>query len=120
MELLALGLVIGIILHKIWTHVMIAMTLREMKRNGIDLQEIFQDAETKNMQEPEMITARLEQHNGTFLLYDTNTSEFIAQGMNAAEIEHQVNVMRPNHSVIVTDSDPEVLNRYRETKTVNA
>lgn len=119
MEIFFLGVVVGVILHQIYVKFVVWQTLREMKRNGIDFEDLF-DQNLRSDRQDQVVKARLEQHGNLFLLYDAVTSEFIAQGNSATEIEGQVNQVRPNQAVIVIDSDPAVLARYRKTKPADA
>lgn len=64
-----------------------------------------------------VIPARLDEHNGIFLLHRIDNNEFLAQGTSAAELERRtLERIGSDGMIVVTDSDAGVLSRYRISK----
>ena len=114
-ESFVLGVFVGIILSYIAVRIMIWVTLRQIERQGIVIEALLEKMREKQQQ---VIEARLEQHQGEFFLYRVDNGEFIAQGRTAQEITERTDRRIHDRPVVVTQSDSEVMERYRATKTV--
>lgn len=111
-----LGIFTGILIHYITMRIVVWATLRQMERRGIEIenlvQKIRQDAQAL------VVEARLEEHQGEFFLYRVDNGEFIAQGTTAREIQDRTEKRITGRAVVVTESDDEVMERYRATKNL--
>lgn len=108
--------VLGILAHQIWVKLVVWHTLREMRRAGIDIEDILREAGgEKSHDEPKIVPARLEEYQGQFFLYHSETNEFIAQGATEKEVSAHTDANVPNCAVVVTQADHDVLERFRAT-----
>ena len=101
---------LGIFAHQIWVKIVVWHTLREMRRAGIDIDELLRD-------EPEVVSesrveCRLEQHEGMWILYRKDTDEFVAQGRTQEELHSAVKSRFPDKFVYASDVDDEIRQRY--------
>jgi hypothetical protein len=101
MELLILGFILGIAAHILWVKIVVWHTLRELRRNGIDIEELLSEkdepAPTRNVE------CRLEQHDGVWMLYRKDNNEFVAQGRSKQELSDAVERRYPDQFVIATE-----------------
>ena len=58
------------------------------------------------------VEAKVEEYHGQFYLFNKTTDEFLAQGYTAAEIADK---MKKPLQVSVTEGDPDVIQRFRNT-----
>lgn len=108
------GLIMGMALSYIIHRIIIWTTLRQMEREGIEIDELLERVKKKVAER--VVQARLEEHQGVFYLYRLDNGQFIAQGRTHDEIERLTELRIPNLSVYVTEADEAVLERYRATK----
>jgi hypothetical protein len=113
-EGILLGILLGLLIAYIAMRVMVWTTLRQMERQGIEIENLVQ--KIKQDAQASVIEARLEEHRGEFFLYRKDTGEFIAQGATAQEITERTDQRIHHMPVVVTEADEGVLERYRATK----
>jgi hypothetical protein len=101
---------LGIFAHQIWVKIVVWHTLREMRRAGIDIEELLRD-DAEPVQDTR-VECRLEEHEGTWFLYRKDNDEFVAQGRNKQELSDAVTSRFPDKLVIATDIDDEVRQRF--------
>ena len=101
---------LGIVAHQIWVKIVVWHTLREMRRAGIDIEELLRD-ETETVKDTR-VECRLEEHEGIWFLYRKDTGEFVAQGHNQQELADAVTSRFPDKFVVATDIDDEVRQRF--------
>jgi len=101
---------LGIVAHQIWVKIVVWHTLREMRRAGINIEELFRD-ETETVKDTR-VECRLEEHEGTWFLYRKDTGEFVAQGRTKQELSDAVTSRFPDKLVVATDIDDEVRQRF--------
>jgi hypothetical protein len=111
-----LGICVGMGMAYVIMRMVIWVTLRQMERRGIEIENLVQ--KIKQDAQALVIEARLEEHQGEFFLFRKDTGEFIAQGATAQEITERTEKRILGRAVVVTESDDEVMERYRATKTV--
>ena len=109
-----IGFAMGMALSYIIQRIIIWATLRQMEREGIEIDELLERAKQKVAEK--VVQARLEEHHGVFYLYRVDNGEFIAQGSSHAEVERLTELRIPNLPVYVTEADEAVMERYRATK----
>ena len=110
------GFVIGLAVSYIITRVIVWLTLKQIEREGIEVEELLERVKKKVAEK--VVQARLEEHQGVFYLYRIDNGEFIAQGRSHVEVERLTELRIPNLPVYVTEADDAVMERYRATKTV--
>jgi hypothetical protein len=101
---------LGIFAHQLWVKIVVWHTLREMRRAGIDIEELLRD-ETEPVKDTR-VECRLEEHQGMWFLYRKDTGEFVAQGRNKQELADAVTSRFPDKLVVATDIDDEVRQRF--------
>ena len=114
MVMFILGFCLGLLVAYVIVKIMIWSTLRQLERDNIEIDELMTRI-TKKI-EDNIISARMEEHQGQFYLFRTDNNEFIAQGSTADEVDAHTDSRFGKKSVIVTDADPSVLSRYLATK----
>lgn len=72
------------------------------------------EAELKQISES-VIEAKVEEYHGQFYLFDKETDVFVGQGYTAKEIADKLN---KNLRIYVTEGEPEVIRRFKETPSV--
>ena len=77
MENLLLGIIIGILAHKLWVKLVVWYTLREMKQAGIDIDALLEEAEDDD--KSATMHVRLEFDRDQYFLYNADTQTFMAQ-----------------------------------------
>ena len=113
-ELLVIGIavtafVLGVIAHQIWIKIVVWHTLREMRRAGIDIEELFDKPEPEVNRD---IACRLEQHDDIWFLYNVDNNEFVAQGRTRQELDAAVAQRFPDRRVVVKGVDENVRVRF--------
>ena len=111
-----IGFVLGMALSYIIHRFIVWSTLKQMEREGIEIDELLERVKQKVAEK--VVQARLEEHQGVFYLYRVDTGEFIAQGSSHAEVERLTELRIPNLPVYVTEADEAVMERYRATQNV--
>ena len=101
MEFLILGLVLGIAAHILWVRIVVWHTLREMRRAGIDIEELLSKQDELSVSSD--VECRLEQHDGFWILYRKDNNEFVAQGSSKQELADAVELRYPGKFVIATE-----------------
>ena len=101
---------LGIVAHQIWVKIVVWHTLREMRRAGIDIEELLRD-ETETVQDTR-VECSLEEHQGMWFLYRKDTGEFVAQGRNKQELHDAVQSRFPDKFVYASDIDDETRQRF--------
>jgi len=92
---------LGIMTHQIWVKLVVWHTLREMRRAGIDIEELLREEE--EVGDDNRVECRLEEHEGTWFLYRKDNNEFVAQGRNKQELSEAVEKRYPHQFVIATE-----------------
>jgi ribosome-binding ATPase YchF (GTP1/OBG family) len=69
------------------------------------------EEQTKNI-----ISARVEQHDGVFYVYNVSDNSFIAQGNSVQEIRESIESRMKDATVLVTEGDESVLAALKETR----
>ena len=69
------------------------------------------EEQTKNI-----ISARVEQHDGIFYVYNVSDNSFIAQGNSIQEIREGIESRMKDATVLVTEGDESVLAALKETR----
>lgn len=118
---LIIGLLLGLALAWAWQKFVIWHTLRLLERDGVDIQQVMDDirGQGQSQRQPQVINARMEEHQGQFYLYHADTNEFIAQGATAQDLDQRTDQRYGHQPVVITDIDPQTLERYRSTKTTS-
>ena len=101
---------LGIVAHQIWVKIVVWHTLREMRRAGIDIDELLRDDE--EVVKDTRVECRLEEHQGIWFLYRKDTGEFVAQGRTEQELGEAVKARFPNKFVYASDVDDELRQKY--------
>lgn len=109
-----LGLAVGVAVSYLITRLIVWMTLRQIEREGIEVEQLIQSMKQKVQER--IVQARLEEHQGMFYLYRVDNDEFIAQGRTHDEIQRITDQRLPDLPVYVTEAEDSVLERYRATK----
>jgi len=111
-----LGFCAGVLVSYLWVKFIVWSTMRQIEKEGIEIKELM--ARLQKQKKDMIVEARLEEHQGEFFLYRVDNGEFIAQGVTAKEISDRTDARIRDHAVVVTQSDAEVMERYRATKTL--
>ena len=109
-----IGFVMGIALSYLIHRFIVWSTLKQMEREGIEIDELLERVKKKVAES--VVQARLEEHQGIFYLYRLDNGEFIAQGSSHDEVERLTELRIPNLPVYVTEADEAVMERYRATQ----
>ena len=113
-EIIMLGIAVGafglgIFAHQIWVKIVVWHTLREMRRAGINIEELLREEEPAVSRD---IACRLEQHDGIWFLYNADNNEFVAQGRTRRELDEAVAQRFPDRRVVARDVDEEIRARF--------
>lgn len=114
LEGFVLGLGVGVLTSYIIVKIVVWVTIRQIQRQGIEIEQFIN--QLRQHSKDILVEARLEEHHGEFYLYRVDNGEFIAQGTTAQEITERTDQRIRDKTVVVTESDAEVLSRYRATK----
>ena len=109
-----LGFCLGFLVAYGIVKIVVWSTLRQLDRDNIKVDELIDKMKQKI--EDKIIAARMEEHQGVFYLYRADNNEFIAQGINADEIDEKTMQRFGKKSVVVTDAEDQVLSRYLATR----
>jgi hypothetical protein len=105
-----LGIVVGaFLLYQLMTFV----ADRLIEKSGGDLDR-YLDEQLK-LSAPELNTtqANVEEIDGVFYLFDSNTSEFIAQGTTLSELKQRAKQCLATGVLIIGSTDPEVISKLK-------
>lgn len=116
MENLLLGIIIGILAHQLWVKLVVWYTLQEMKQAGIDINALLEESEDDG--KPTTVCVRLEFERDQYFLYDADTQTFMAQGRDYQEIWDKIKPMVRGQTVVVTEGEHGVIERFHKTKPV--
>jgi hypothetical protein len=116
MELLVIGVIAGVLIHKLWVKLVVWHTLREMKQAGIDINALLEQAEDDG--KPAAVCVRLEFERDQYFLYNADTQTFMAQGRDYQEIWEKIKPMVQGQTVVVTEGEDSVIERFHKTKSV--
>ncbi len=109
-----LGFCLGLLVAYVTVKIVVWSTLRQLEQDNIEVDELIDKMKQKI--ENNIITARMEEHQGLFYVYRADNNEFIAQGATADEIDEKTMQRFGKKSVIVTDAEDQVLSRYLATR----
>ena len=104
-----MAFVLGVMAHQIWVKIVVWHTLREMRRSGINIEELFDKPEPEMNQD---IACRLEQHDGIWFLYNADNNEFVAQGRTRQELDAAVAQRFPDRRVVAKGVNDEIRARF--------
>lgn len=105
-----LGMAIGaFLLYQLMTFV----ADRLIEKSGGDLDRYLN--EQLKIANPELDTtqANVEEIDGVFYLFDSNTSEFIAQGTTLSELKQRAKQCLTTSALIIGSTDPDVINKLK-------
>ena len=96
----AAGVIIGYVVLRILVHIAVSRTERELELLARAV-EIYQAS---------TISARVEQIDGVFYVYDTRDGSFLAQGQTVTELRSRIEARVKHARVLVTEGEESVLN----------
>lgn len=104
-----LGLLTGFVVSYVVARYLMWLALQQARQQILTMiQEVEQDAPT--------VRVTVEQHNGTFLLYDADNN-FLAQGETLQDLRARIDHKFSDQThVIITSTDSDVLARLQGTK----
>lgn len=106
-----IGLVVGAFLLYQW---LAFVANRLIEKSGRDLDQLLQDQiKESTVQELAITEARVEEINGMFYLFDSNTNMFIAQGTTLSELKQHAKQCLNSSAVIISSTDPEVISKLK-------
>lgn len=95
----------------IWQFIVRPWVMRRLERKIAEL-ELVLEKTVENI-----VEAKIEEHHGQFYLFDKTTDTFLAQGFTAQEIADK---MKKTLQVYVTEGDPDVIQRFKNTVPADA
>jgi len=105
-----LGMVIGAFL---LYHVMTAIATRLIEKSGGSIDRFLDDQLKTTDSEFNTTEASVEEINGVFYLFDSNTSEFIAQGATLTELKERAKQCLNTSALIISSTDPDVISKLK-------
>ena len=97
---MAAGVIVGYMVLRILVHVALARAEKELRLLAQAV-EIYQAS---------TISARVEQIDGVFYVYDTRDGSFLAQGETVTELRSRIEARVKHARVLVTEGEESVLN----------
>jgi uncharacterized protein (DUF2344 family) len=76
-------------------------------------QQINQLVQQLKQEMSQIVTARVEEHDGMFYVYDSENNNFLAQGENISVLQERIESRIKNARVYVTQGDPDVIARLK-------
>jgi hypothetical protein len=107
MEQFLIGMFAGIVLAVIVGRWILARATAQAE------QQIEQIIQQLKQEIDQTITARVEEHDGMFYVYDSENNNFLAQGENLEVLKQRIESRIKNARVYVTQGDPDVIARLK-------
>lgn len=104
-----LGMIAGAFLFYIGLRIFLGIAMRQLQSR---LEEL---AHTLEENQRNLIEAKVEEHNGTFYVYNTKDQSFIVQGTTMKEVREAIDAKFKGVSINITQGDKDVLARLLAT-----
>lgn len=109
---LLLGMMIGIGISVAITYIILDRAARRADEELTALIESIQE------QQKNSISARVEEHDGVYYVYNIRDNSFLAQGSNLNELKDRIESRVKDVRVFVTEGDADVLQRLKSTQNI--
>ena len=106
------GLVFGIALTLVAVRILLTIAVR---RAEATIQALEQAIDALNSS---TITARVEEHDGVFYVYNADDDTFLVQGSSMNELQEKLESQYQNKNIVVTQGDESVMARLKNTGAV--
>jgi uncharacterized membrane-anchored protein YhcB (DUF1043 family) len=124
MEMFIIGMVVGFALAWLIIRLMVESALDRAQKNLGEIefekliQHMEQELEQKNsteLQDTDKIKVTLERHNNTFMVYDSATSMFLAQGQDYQEVVQRMTQLYPEQLFEIVSGDHQAIQLFMES-----
>jgi len=110
MENFLIGMFVGVVVTAIAIRIALHLAVKRAERTIESLTKAIEQLKLDH------VAARVEEHQGVFYVYNATDNSFMAQGATLAELRATIEARWSDRRVLVTEGEPEVLDRLRATK----
>lgn len=107
-----LGLAVGIIGTTIVIRILLSMAVRRAEATIQALEYAINELKNST------VSARVEEHDGVFYVYNAEDGTFLVQGSSMIELQEKLDSQYQNKNIVVTEGDESVLTRLKNTGAV--
>lgn len=104
-----LGLGIGIVATAIVIRILLAIAVRRAEATIQALEYAINELKNST------VSARVEEHDGVFYVYDAEDDTFLVQGTDLSELKRNLETRYRDKNIVVTQGDESVLARLKDT-----
>ena len=122
MEMFILGMIVGVALSWFIVRLLVEHAVQKVRRElGVDFDQVIDHMEKELKQadresdDADKIKITLERHNNTYLVYDKDTSQFMAQGHDYWDLMNKLNRVYPEQLFEIVDGDKQVVEDFMST-----
>lgn len=122
MEMFILGIIVGVALSWLLVRWLVEHALAQAQRElGAErleqlINRMEQELAQHNAEEHELkLPITVEQHNNTYMIYESETSQFLAQGQDYWEVMGRLEKIYPNRLFEVVGGDIEAIKSFMST-----
>lgn len=106
------GLIFGIALTLVVVRIALTIAVRRAEATIQALEQAI------NVLNSSTISARVEEHDGVFYVYNAEDGTFLVQGSSMTELQEKLDSQYQNKNIVVTEGDESVLARLKNTGAV--